>query len=181
MGLSAMSIRQFARLGAVALLSVSSARVTWTRVSSTFYPYSASMPSSYKYIDLPDTTGRRVDYFFPGLGSFTTNANIYADSDHTVFNERDYLRSLGAYNVHQSGTLKVMGHKLALICGDFRNIIGRWRLEQTTFTAGNLVWHLTASYDPRFRKARPTLLRILSSFQLHPPPTTRTVSRGNGH
>jgi hypothetical protein len=149
--------------------------VTWSPFQSHLYPYTVSQPSSYRHIVLQDAAGHGVDYFFPSLGSFTTNVNIWAEPGHSVSNDGVYLRSMGAKNIQRSGWMKIVGQRRPIMRGDFKGIAGRWTVEQVTFSAAGLVWHLTASYDPKFKKVRPTLLRILSSFKLH------TAIHASGH
>lgn len=162
-----MRIPQATRLGAVALLSVAGVKVNWLPFSSTVYPYTVSQPSSFRHYVFQDAANRSVDYFFPSLGSYTTNVNIYAVPGHDVANEKEYLRSIGASNVHRSMWLTLMGQRRPLICGDFKGLVGHWTIEQTTFATPGLVWRLTASYDIRYRKLmRSTLIRILKSFHL---------------
>lgn len=157
------SIRRAIALSAVLTSGVS---VTWSHFNSTTYPYTITQPSSYRHIVLRDTANRQVDYFFPSLGSFTTNVNVYAFPGATAPDEMQYLRSMGGQHVQRAGWLRLAGSRRQMVRADFRGVTGRWTMMQTDFVAHGLVWRLTASYDVRYSKLRGTLMRILRSFQL---------------
>lgn len=151
----------------VALTMLTGVTVRWTLFSSTLYPYSISQPSSFRHEVIISADGQHSDYFFAsGLGSFTTNVNISATRGQGVTDEISYFRSHNGTRVHRSGWLRVMGRRLALVRADFHGLTGRWTEEQTRFKAHGMLWQLTVSYDPRFRRFRPTMLRMLSSFKL---------------
>jgi hypothetical protein len=60
-----------------------------------------------------------------------------------------------------------MGHKLRVIRTVHPNTLaGTYIVEQVSFPARGYIWTLTASYDPRFKSLLPTMLRMLSSFNL---------------
>lgn len=155
-------------IAALAAIALSGASFTWHRYSSTAYPYSIEQPSSYRHIVLHDTANQQADYFFPSLGSFTTNVNIYAFPGSRAPNEATYLHSLGGREIHRDGWLKIAGKRSPLIASHFRGIAAHWTMEQTTFVNRGIVWRITASYEDRFRRLRPTLLRMLRSFRLSP-------------
>lgn len=136
---------------------------TWIPFRSDIYPYTIQQPSSYRHIVIVDTAKHKVDYFFPSLGSSVTNVNIYADG--TYIRPRAYLRSIGGSNVHRSGWLRVMGHRYPLTCANFTGIRSRWTIEQIDFRARGRVWHLTASYDHRFRNQRGLMMHMLRTFR----------------
>jgi len=151
------------------LAAVLFAGITTTTIhfSSTLYPYSIDQPSSFRHIIFTDTDNHRVDYFFPALGSFTTNANIYAVPGRDAPDEQTYLHSIGGHHVKRSARISIAGQLRPVMRGDFKGIAGRWTIEQVTFAAHGYVWHLTASYDVKYKKMRPILIAILSSFKLH--------------
>jgi hypothetical protein len=152
-------------LGAVVLVGIT---VKWSLFNSTVYPYTITQPSTFKHEVLTSSTGQLVDYFFAvGLGSFTTNVNISASRGTQSLTADDLLRADNGTDVKQSGWLRVMGHNLRLTRATFRGLVGTWIEEAVTFTAGGYSWRLTASYDPRYKSLRSTMLRMLSSFKLH--------------
>jgi hypothetical protein len=151
-----------ARVGAV--LAFTGINVTWSPFRSTIYPYTISQPSSYKHMVLKDpTSGIPVDYFFPSLGSQFTNVDIYCD--HARMNPKDALRSLGAKNVHHIARILIDGHRRALIRGEFDGMTGHWTEEQVVYSEHGRVWHLTISYDRRFRSQRGIELRMIRHFK----------------
>ncbi len=151
---------------ALSAVVTSSGSVTWSHFTSTIYPYTITQPSSYRHIVLKDTANRRVDYFFPSLGSFTTNVNIYAVPGSHTLDEGQYLRSLGGQNVRPAGWVTLAGGRRWVVRADFHGIAGRWTIVQTMFVARGLVWRLTASYDVRYRDLRLVLFRVLRSFRI---------------
>jgi hypothetical protein len=142
-------------------------KIEWFPFPSAIYPYTVSQPSSFRHIVLQDLASHNVDFFFPSLGSYTTNVNIYAVPGTKAGNEKDYLQSIGGHNIRRSTWLNIAGKKVPLMCGNFKGLVARYTLEQSTFAADGLVWHLTMSYDMKYRKLmRPTLLKIIKSFHL---------------
>jgi hypothetical protein len=150
------------RLGAI--VAFSGITVTWSPFKSTTYPYVVLQPSSYKYVTFQNTAGHDVDYFFPSLGSQITSVSIYADG--TMSSVAAGLQSLGAKNVHIAAKLPVDGKLRTLTAGDFSGIPGQWTIEQMCFRDAGQVWHLTLSYDHRYRDQRHIMIKILKSF--HP-------------
>ncbi len=153
-------------LAALSALLLSGYSITWHRFSSKTYPYSISQPSSYRHVVLRDTSNRPADYFFPALGSFATNVNVFAHPGSHAPNEAAYLQSLGGNEIHRDGWVTVGGHRMDIVTAHFRGIAAHWTMEQTSFVANGLVWRITASYEDRFRRLRPILLRMLRSFRL---------------
>lgn len=153
-------------VAALATIALSGVSFTWHRYTSDVYPYSIEQPSSYRHIVLHDTANRAVDYFFPSVGSFTTNVNIYAFPSSQASNEGAYLRSVGGRNIHPDGGIKVAGKWVPLTVSRFRGIAAHWTIEQATYFNQGMVWRITASYEDRFRHLRPILLRMLRSFKL---------------
>jgi acyl-coenzyme A synthetase/AMP-(fatty) acid ligase len=66
----------------------------------------------------------------------------------------------------QIGWLRVMGHNYKLTRVVTHGLAGTWVEEQVNFAAGGYTWFLTASYEPRFKSLRPTMIRMLGSFKL---------------
>lgn len=157
-----------AYLVALSTIMLSGISITWHRVSSKIYPYSMSQPSSYRHVVLRDASNRPADYFFPSLGSFVTNVNVYAYRGWRAPDEEQYLSSLGGQRIHHDGSIMVARHRYAIISAHFRGIADHWTMEQTTFVANGFVWRLTASYEDRFHHLRSILLRMLRSFSLRP-------------
>lgn len=150
-------------LGAVVLIGIT---VKWSPFTSTIYPYTISQPSTFTH-QVSDARGQPTDYFFAsGLGSFTTNVNISAERGNHVAHNLAVFRSDSGKKARQSGWLHVMGHNLRLIRSTYHTLAGTWVEEQVTFAAGGYTWLLTASYEPRFKSLRPTMIRMLSSFKL---------------
>ncbi|HEX6506475.1 MAG TPA: hypothetical protein VF221_02480 [Chloroflexota bacterium] len=150
----------------MAAVMFASITITWTRFHSTTYPYSILQPSSFRHTMLPNVNGMTIDYFFPSLGSFTTNVNVVASPAKSLVNQVAYFRSIDGTNVHRSGWLIIMGKKRPLIQADFGGLAGKRRLEQICFVANGTMWQLTASYDLKYRNLRRTMLRMLQSFRL---------------
>jgi hypothetical protein len=140
--------------------------VSWDTFHSSLYPYSISQPSSFLHITIALTPDRRVDYFYPSLGSATTNVNVSAVTGHTLISEPSYLRSLDGRNVRRSAWIYIAGQQLPLMCADFQSIMGKYRIEQLAFVAGGMVWRVTASYDLRYQNMRSMMIRMLQSFKL---------------
>jgi hypothetical protein len=152
-------------LAALALLTTVGSPVTWTRVQSSLYPYTIEQPSSFRHVVLQDATNRRVDYFFPSLGSFTTNLHVSA-----VHGGASSAETRGGTT---SEVVRLAGHQRPLRRREMHGVAGRWTMEQVTFTGCGLTWSLTLSYAPQYRSLRPTMLRMLTSFRL----TCHHVSR----
>jgi hypothetical protein len=137
---------------------------TWLPFRSTVYPYTMTPPSGFKYVVLLDDSNHKIDYYFPSLGSFVTNINIYAARGQTALDEQAYLHSLGAWHVRRSGWIVIMGRRLPLMRGDFHGLVGRWTVEQVSLAACGMVWRLTISYDVRYAKLRSSMVRALQTF-----------------
>jgi hypothetical protein len=152
-------------LGALVLASVS---ISWTPFRSSVYSYSISQPSSFKHVVLPNTANKEVDYFFPSIGSFLTNVNIVAVPGTAVQNQKTYLKQMNGQNIHRSATLDIMGHRTAIVHADFNSLAGKFSIEQARFAYKETVWQLTASYELKYRKMRPLMLRMLASFRADP-------------
>jgi hypothetical protein len=146
-----------------AVLTFSGITIHWAPFHSPTYPYTILQPSSYKYLAITNTSGRPVDYFFPSLGSQLTNVNVYCDHGH--MNAMRQLRSVGAVHVQRNGGILIDGTRRALIRGEFRGMVAQWTVEQIVFTANGRVWHLTASYEHRFRSQRTIMMKMLKSFK----------------
>lgn len=140
-------------------------KISYVPFASTVYPYTIQQPSSYRHIVYPDSSGRKIDYFAPGLGSFVTNVNIYA-TDGSLRNQVKDMRQSGARAIHVSGHLVIAGKRRNLVCGDWHGIAGQWREEQIQFTSGGLVWHITMSYDLHYQSVRSVMLRMIRSFRV---------------
>jgi hypothetical protein len=151
-------------LRVVNILAFSGILVSWSSFHSVAYPYTISRPSSFRHAMLQNAAGQRIDYFFPSLGSLTTNVNIVAVPARHADNEAAYLKASGGLHVRQSGWVRIMGRRLRLICADYK-VYWSWRVEQVSFVSHGLFWRLTASYDPKFRSLRPVMLRMLRSFK----------------
>jgi hypothetical protein len=141
--------------------------ITWSPYHSTVYDYTISQPSSYRHLVIQTAPDQRDDYFYPSLGSSTTNVNVSATRGHTLEPELQYLRSRDGKNVHRSAWVSIVGRKLPLMCADFNSLVGKYRLEQVSFMSGGRVWRVTASYDLRFQNQRSIMLRMIKSFKLH--------------
>ncbi|HZS93516.1 MAG TPA: hypothetical protein VFA78_01865 [Chloroflexota bacterium] len=161
-----MGKRALLSAGLLTTASLTGIHVSWVHFASNLYPYSVSQPSSFKHVVLQDAADHRIDYFYPALGSFTTNVNIWGQRDGTLQDEAREIEALGGRHVRRIGTLEVMGRHRQVIRGDFRGISGRWSIEQVDFRSKGWSWHLTASFDPRYKKMLPTLLHILRSFRI---------------
>jgi hypothetical protein len=158
-----MKLQALGVVGAASLLSIG---ITWSRYTSTTYPYSILQPSSFRHTVLTNTAQQKMDYFSPSLGSYVTNVSVYAVPGTHWQNEEAYLASIGAKNVRQVGWTKLAGARRAIISGDFVGLGARWTTEHVVFATHHLVWHLNMSYDVRYRKLRPIMLRMLNSFRL---------------
>lgn len=159
-------MRRRSALYALAAVVLVRSPVFLSPVKSTVYPYTITPPAGFKYVVLVDSSGRKVDYFFPALGSFVTNINIYAVRGTTIPDGQTYLRLIGAAHVHKSGLIQIMGRKVPLMLGDFRGFVGRWTLEQTTLVACGLTWRLTVSYDVKYVRLRSTMLHAVQTFRV---------------
>lgn len=150
------------------LLSVQTTGISWIPFHSQTYPYSILQPSSFRHVLFKDTSNRSVDFFFPSLGSSTTNLNVYADVEAGAINEMGYLRALGGKKIHISGHILIDHKRRPLIAANFSGLAGKWTMEQVSFKQGGRVWHLTASYAVQYRSLRTIMLHMLRSF--HPAP-----------
>lgn len=150
-------------LGAIVVASVS---VTWSPFHSSLYPYSISQPSSFRHIVLPNTASQQVDFFFPSVGSYTTNVNVLAEPGRAKRDEVAYLQGLNGRHIRVSARLRIMGHRRVLTHADFSSLAGNYSIEQIRFVYKDTVWQLTASYQTQFRKMRPMMLRMLKSFRV---------------
>jgi hypothetical protein len=146
-----------------AILAFSGITVTWVPFRSPTYPYRILQPSSYKYLAIDDTSGRPHDYFFPSLGSQITNVNIYCD--HLNAAAKKELQTAGAKHIQSDGRILIDGSRRVLFKGQFRGLIQNWTEERTVFAEHGRVWHLTISYEPRFRSQRPIMIKMLKSFK----------------
>src|SRR5438309_373245 len=64
-----------------------SATVTWTPFHSTLYPYSISQPSSFRHLTVQVAPNQFNDFFYPSVGSSTTNVNVSAIAGRDLPNE----------------------------------------------------------------------------------------------
>jgi hypothetical protein len=55
---------------------------------------------------------------------------------------------------------------MQLARAEYRGLAGHWIVEQVTFSAHGWIWHLTASYDYKYRSMRTTMLRMIQSFKV---------------
>jgi hypothetical protein len=150
-------------LGAIVVASVS---VSWSPFHSSLYPYSISQPSSFRHIVLANTASQQVDFFFPSVGSYTTNVNVVAEPGHAKRDEAAFLKGLNGRHIHVSARLRIMGHRRAVTHADFSSLAGNYSIEQVCFVHKGTVWQLTASYQTPYRKMRPMMLRMLKSFRV---------------
>lgn len=150
-------------LSAVAFAGVA---VNWVPYSSTVYPYTVRQPSSFRHVVYTNTAHQRIDYFSPSLGSATTDVSIFATPGNRLPNPRGYLRDLQGSNVRGSGSLTIEGRSRRLIAADFSSFGTRWTVEQASFVAGGMVWRLSLSYEPKYRRLRPIMVKMLRSFRL---------------
>jgi hypothetical protein len=148
----------------IALVVLAGITVNWLNFRSSIYPYRISQPSSYQHQVIEDVSHEKRDYFFPGLGSFVTNVNIFAD--HSKLSAPAYLRSIGGRHVRKIGMIRIMGKWRTIYAADFTlSYSGPYTLEQVCFSASHRLWRLTMSYDWKFRKKqRPLMLKMLKSF-----------------
>lgn len=162
-------------LGAIVLGSVS---ISWTPFHSSLYPYSISQPSSFKHVVLTNTANQQVDYFFPSLGSYTTNVNIVAVPGNKVQDEVALLKESNGHNIHRSVWLTIMGRRVKFMHATFSGLAGSYAIDQARFVYNHMVWQLTASYASKYRKAmRPLMLRMLASFRINPPTSRVAAAR----
>lgn len=151
-------------MGAIVLVGIS---IKWSTFNSTLYPYSISQPSTFSH-QVGTLGGLPADIFFAnGLGSYTTNVNITAQRGNSVAQDLAVFRRQSDGTAKSVGWLRVMGHNLQLIRSKSDGLVGPWVEERVTFSAGGYTWRLTASYEPRYKRLRPTMLRMLASFKLH--------------
>jgi hypothetical protein len=149
---------------ALAVMAVFAIQASSVQFNSTTYPYSIQQSGAYRHVVI--TTDRKVDYFFPNLGSYTTSVNIYAEPGHTMTSDSDFLHAFGGQSVRRDGSITILGKKMTFTRADFKAVAGHWTEERVSFVAENMVWHLTMSYDVKFRSARRVMLHMLESFQL---------------
>jgi hypothetical protein len=164
-----MGVGKLHTIAAAVAFGAAGVGVVWSPFSSTIYPYSISQPSSFKHIVIRDASDVPIDYFFPALGSSTTNLNIKAVPGHEtgIQDQVNLLRNNGGQHIRRSGWMQLAGQRLALLCADFNNLAGRYTEERVSFGARGMVWDLTASYDHKYKKIiRPVLLRMMRSFRL---------------
>jgi hypothetical protein len=154
-------------MGAVrvaALVLLGGISIRWMTFHSHVYRYTIKQPSSYTHIVLQDTSKRKVDYFYPSpLGSSVTSVSIFCD--HSNPNLTTSLRSNSGVNVHRSGWITIMGKRYPLIEAGYTGIGVSWVVEKVNVPVGKEIYHLTASYEPRYRnQQRPIMLKMLGSF-----------------
>lgn len=149
------------------LLAIQSVGITWLHFRSSTYPYTMAQPSSFRHVVLKDAMQRPVDYFFPSLGSTTTNVNVYAVARLGAPYARSYLHMLGGKHIHNSGMVVIMGKKRHVVIAQFHGLAGKWTVEEVTIAVGSRMWYLTASYVWRYHKLRPIMMRMLHSFSPH--------------
>lgn len=155
------------RIPGIVTAAVAAAGITWIQFSSTLYPYTISQPSSFRHVVLRDNgSGRPGDYFYPVLGSTTTNLSVYAYPGRTALNQEDMLRMHGGEHVRRIGWLHLAGMRVPLVHADFRGLTGRWSVDQVSFVARGLVWVITTSCDPRYLSIHPTMMHMMRSFRL---------------
>lgn len=150
-------------LRVLAAILLSGITVKWTRFHSHTYPYSILQPSSYQLLTQELPGKPKTDYYYPALGSYVTNVNVYCD--HSKLSATTYLRTHNGQNVHRIAWVTIMGKRRGLIRADFVNPYSRWTIEQVVFSAGGQDWHLTMSYAPQFQNQRPIMLKMLGSFK----------------
>jgi hypothetical protein len=154
-------------IGTLAIVGLLGFRGSWTQFSSTTYPYTIQQPSSFRHVLIQN--GHKSDYFFPDLGSYTTNVNIYAEPGRAVQDDVTYFHISGAQKVERHGTIQVMGHRESITRAFFHTLAGHWIEERISFVGCGLLWHLTASYDLKYRSLRTTMLHMLGTFRLRSP------------
>jgi hypothetical protein len=151
-------------VGVVALVGVST-NTAW--VTSSIYPYSIKAPTTFRHVVLPTVTGQNEDLYAPPIGSAATSVTVYADRSGSGEGAIEYFVSHHGQHVHQSGTVSIMGKRIAVECADFNSYGTRYRQEEVTFSAGGYFWRLTASYELRYSgRYRVPMLRMLGSFRL---------------
>jgi hypothetical protein len=138
---------------------------SWIPFHSSTYPYTLEQPASFRHVILANTANQKVDFFFPSLGSFTTNVNILAQPGRPLSDEKTLLQAMNGHDVHRSGWLTIMGHRLPVIHADFDSLAGKYSIEQIRYTDGTTSWQLTASYEPKYRSLRSTMLKMIGTFQ----------------
>jgi len=161
-----MGKRALFSAGIIGAASLTGIHIAWTHFSSDLYPYSVMQPSSFKHIVLEDAAQHKIDYFYPALGSFTTNVNIWGERTDPPPDGKREIKALGGRDVRKVGMLKVMGEGRPLVRGNFRGIGGRWIIEQVDFRSKGWTWHLTASFDPKYKRYLGTMLHILRTFKV---------------
>ncbi|GAC1327052.1 MAG: hypothetical protein NVS2B16_01920 [Chloroflexota bacterium] len=150
----------------VGAITFAGVRITYDPFTSTIYPYRVLQPSSFRHIVVLDLTGHGVDYFYPDLGSFVTNVNIYAVTPGQMKNQAQMMHPTGAKHVHISGYLRVDKKRVPIFSSDHRAFPGHWREETAQFSSGGMIWHVTISYLLRYRNLRPVMMRMIRSFHI---------------
>jgi hypothetical protein len=140
--------------------------LSWKPFGSSNYPYTISQPASFYYLPIPDTNGRKRDFFFPAVGSFDTYVSIYANPGSKAPNDIDHIRSQGGKNVRRVGKVVIYGHSRDIVQGDFSGLLGNRTLQQIVFVSHHNVWYLTMSYEPKYQKLRSTMLKMLRTFRV---------------
>jgi hypothetical protein len=149
------------------LLSVLSMGISvhWVPFSSPTFPYTISQPSSFRHYLYTNTAHEKIDYFSPSLGSATTDVAIGSVTGTTVPDPKTYLRNQRGFNLRQSGSVTVAGRSRPLTAADFSSYGLQWTEEQVSFVSNGNIWRLSISYDHRYRNLRPTMLKMVRSFQ----------------
>lgn len=151
-------------IGVLALTSVS---VTWSRTSSSIYPYTIEQPSSFRHLVLRDPAlNTEADFYFAPLGGSITNLNVKATTGRRDKGDGARLTALGGQHLRRVAWVHLAGQREPLMRADFKGIVVRFAIEQVTFTARARNWYVSMSYDLKYQKMRPTLLRMLNSFRL---------------
>jgi len=140
--------------------------VRYQTFHGTQYPYTMSVWTSMRHTVFMDTSGHQIDYFFPSLGSFTTNVNVWAEPGTMLQPEVVLLQAQGGTHIHRVDSVRINGKRRSMLQADFHGLAGHYVEDQVSFSAAGRTWHLTASYDVRFRKLRPRFMRMLHTFRL---------------
>jgi hypothetical protein len=161
--------------GGAAAVLLAGVSIHWGQFQSSTYPYTIAQPSSFRHVVIADALGNRSDYFFPVLtGSFSTNVNVSATRGGGVQDATQYLRSNNGHDIHVNGSVQIMGKHLPLMKASFAGLAGPWIEEQVSFAAGGYFWRLTASYEPRFKSLRKTMIQMIQSFEVRGGLTRQT-------
>jgi hypothetical protein len=148
-------------LGVVAVAGVS---ISWVHFSSTVYPYTMSQPSSFRHVVLMNTAHVKVDYFSPSLGSAVTDVAVYAVPGSKRPDPDTYLRDENGTHIRAGGSIVIDGKKRSLTAADFSSFGNRWTVEQASFVENGMVWRLSLSYEPKYQKLRPVMVKMVQSF-----------------